>query len=351
MTDRYLWDRTGDPDPEVQRLERMLGRLAHRGGALDLSSVPAPARPRWRGWMVGRLPGPAWAAAAAVAMVVGLGGLWLAVREPGGWEVTRLEGAPRVGAEAMGSTGRLPVGQWLETDAASRARIRVGRIGLVEIDPDTRVRLVDARRNDHRLALARGVLHALILAPPRRFFVETPSAVAVDLGCAYTLEVDASGSGLVTVMIGWASFERNGRESFIPAGARCATRPGLGPGTPYFADASAGLKNALAAFDLAAGRAEKSAGPLGVVLAEARREDALTLWHLLGRTAATERGKVYDRLASLVPPPPSVTREGVLVGDHVMIDRWWTELGFGGTQAWRKWKGKWPEVPRSVASQ
>jgi hypothetical protein len=343
MTDRYLWDRSGEPNPEVQDLERILGRLAHRGDVLDLASVPA--RPRWRGWTLAPLTRPAWAAAmAALVLVMGLGGWWLAVREPGGWEVTRLEGAPRVGVAAIASVGRLPVGQWLETDATSRARIRVGRIGVVEIDPDTRVRLVDARRTDHRLALARGVLHALILAPPRRFFVETPSAVAVDLGCSYTLEVDATGAGLVTVMIGWASFEQGGRESFIPAGARCATRPGLGPGTPYFTDASASLKNALAIFDLSAGHGKASAAPLEVVLAEARKEDALTLWHLLGRTAQRERGRVYDRLASLVPPPPSVTRDGVLGGDPAMIDRWWAELGFGGTEAWRKWKAGWPEA-------
>jgi len=44
MTDHrpdYLWDRSGEPDPEVQHLEEILGGLRHRG------SLPVlPGRPR-----------------------------------------------------------------------------------------------------------------------------------------------------------------------------------------------------------------------------------------------------------------------------------------------------------------
>ena len=36
-------------------------------------------------------------------------------------------------------------------------------------------------------------MSARIWAPPRLFYVNTPSAVAEDLGCAYTLEVDDLG--------------------------------------------------------------------------------------------------------------------------------------------------------------
>ena len=43
--------------------------------------------------------------------------------------VVRLDGRPRVGAAAIESTGILPLGEWIETDANSRARIQVGVIG------------------------------------------------------------------------------------------------------------------------------------------------------------------------------------------------------------------------------
>ena len=80
------------------------------------------------------------------------------------------------------------------------------------------------------MALDRGEIRARIWAPPRLFFVNTPSATAIDLGCAYTLQVDDRGWGKVRVETGWVAFEHKGRESFIPKDAMCATRPGVGPG-------------------------------------------------------------------------------------------------------------------------
>src|SRR5262249_43165398 len=151
---------------------------------------------------------------------------------------------------------------------------------------------------------------------------------------------DATGQGVLTVAVGWVSFEHHGRESFIPAGARCLTRPGLGPGTPYFTDATPAFKNALATVDLTSGKPDGSA--LDLVLKEARREDAFTLWHLLVRLEGEERARVYDRLAQLVTPPTGVTRAGTVAGDRAMLDRWWDALGLGGTQDWRRWKGSYP---------
>ena len=149
----------------------------------------------------------------------------------------------------MDDKGRLAVGQWLETDGDSRAKIDVGSIGQVEIDPNTRVRLVETKPTEHRLELAHGKMSARIWAPPRLFFVDTPSAVAADLGCAYTLEVDDDGVGLLHVTSGWVALQLKDRESMVPAGATCATRPGIGPGTPYFDDSSEVFRKALSSFD------------------------------------------------------------------------------------------------------
>jgi hypothetical protein len=210
------------------------------------------------------------------------------------------------------------VGEWLETDSASRAKINVADIGQVDIGPNSRVRLVGTRSTEHRLALERGRLHAMISAPPRLFIVETPSATAVDLGCSYTLEVDDRGRSILHVTSGWVALERKGRESIVPAGAVCVTEPGKGVGTPYFDDASASFRDALSRLDFRNGGAKA----LGVVLSEAREYDTLTLWHLLYRVRGAERARVYDRLAALIAPPKGVTREGVLRLDKGMLDLW-----------------------------
>ena len=81
------------------------------------------------------------------------------------------------------------VGEWVETGKDSKAQINVASIGQVEIGPDTKVRLLQTQPTEHRIDLARGKMSARIWAPPRLFFVDTPSAVAADLGCAYTLKL------------------------------------------------------------------------------------------------------------------------------------------------------------------
>jgi hypothetical protein len=234
------------------------------------------------------------------------------------WEVARVAGAPTVGANRIEGNGRIGVGEWLETDGASRAKISVADIGQVDIGPNSRVRLVGTRSTEHRLALERGRLHAMISAPPRLFVVETPSATAIDLGCSYTLEVDDRGRSILHVTSGWVALERKGRESIVPAGAMCVTEPGKGVGTPYFDDASERFRSALTSLDFQNGGAKA----LGVVLSEAREYDTLTLWHLLYRVRGAERARVYDRLATLIAPPKGVTREGVLRLDKGMLDLW-----------------------------
>jgi hypothetical protein len=234
------------------------------------------------------------------------------------WEVARLEGAPKVGTERIEGNGKLAVGQWLETDATSRAQISVANIGHVEIEPNSRVQLIETNPTEHRLAMTHGRLHAMISAPPRLFIVETPSATAVDLGCSYTLEVDKAGRSILHVTSGWVALELKGRESIVPAGAYCVTQPGKGPGTPYFDDASEKFRDALTRLDFQNGGAKA----LSVVLAEAREYDTLTLWHLLSRVRGAERGRVYDRMAALVTPPAGVTKEGIMKLDKGMLNLW-----------------------------
>ncbi len=345
MRDDYLWDGSGEPDPEIQHLESILGGFRHHRPAPDFST-PVSAWDRWRAAFRWRRLATATLAALLVV------GIWRAARLPNpperaasGWQVARLAGAPTIGSERVGATGRLAVGQWLETDADSRALVNVGSIGEVQVDPDTRLRLVETRAS-HRLALAHGTIHAMIWAPPGQFVVDTPSAMAVDLGCAYTLRVDSAGAGLLRVTFGWVGFRWANREAFIPEGAACLTRPGIGPGTPYFEDASQSFRQALEEGDFGKGDAQARTRQLTLVLAQARKRDALTLWHLLARVDKPDRSRVYDRLAQLVPPPVGVTRNGILRGDNSMRDIWWNALGLGDTSWWRIWERDWSPQER-----
>ena len=333
--DEYLWDGCGEPDAEVQRLERLLRPLRSVRAAPDL---PAPRRhvqlqvTRWR----------LLAAAASVVLAIGVAWSWDYSRRDG-WTLEWLEGTSWSDARVVRES-RMAVGDWLET-RTGRVRLAVGTIGEVQLEPSSRIRLVDGGRAVHRLSLARGVMHATIWAPPRQFIVDTPSAVAVDLGCRYTLEVTDDGSGVLRVEAGWVGVEQGGVRSLVPAGAVAATRAGRGPGAPHFADAPRTFVDALDVVDFGPTR-EARARALDTVLAEARARDAISLWHLLARTDVDDRGRVHDRLAALVPPPAGVTRDGILNGDRPMLDAWWNALGLGSAEFWRDWTA--PLVAPSV---
>lgn len=319
MDDRYFWDGSGQPDPQVERLERLLGPLRHRGAAPAL-----PVRPRWRPW----------AKLAAAVLLAAAGAIGIArMRGSAAWELIPLSGSPSVGSISVRKMLAVRAGDTIETDGESRAVLRVGSIGEVDVRPGSRLRLIEARPLDHRLALDRGAIAARIWAPPRLFFVETPSALAVDLGCAYTLEVEPDGVGRLAVTSGWVELGREGREALVPAGARCQTRPGIGPGAPVWDDAPPALDDALARYEFESG----GSAALVRVLELARPRDGLTLWHLLLRGRGEDFQRVYLRLAELVPPPPSVTPEGVARRDDRMLEAWRSRLGL-------RWFRKTPTV-------
>lgn len=338
MTGDYLWDRSGPVDLEIVRLERLLGTLKQRNppAPMRLPVVDVSHQPPVSFLM---------AVAAAAAIVVSLVGLtWVHRLDAGpGFEVTRVSGAPTVASKAVDDRAQLKVGSWLETREDGRATIQVANIGQIQVEPDTRLGLVRTKPGEHRLRLERGTLHAFIWSPPGQFFVETPSSTAVDLGCAYTMTVDGEGVGTVRVTSGWVGFEWRGQEAFIPAGASCVTRPGLGPGTPHYEDTSDGFRAALVMIDMQGASAEGRAGAITRVLAEARERDTLTLWHLLTRVDQDQRDRVFDKLAQFVPPPAGVTRDGIRAGRREMLDAWWDTLGLGTTNWWRVWKQPWRE--------
>ncbi|HEX8776085.1 MAG TPA: hypothetical protein VF735_21125 [Pyrinomonadaceae bacterium] len=68
MRDDYLWDGSGEPDPETERLERTLQKLRHQPKPLQLPAVPARRQPFY-----------GLAAAAAVVLLVLAAGTWVAL--------------------------------------------------------------------------------------------------------------------------------------------------------------------------------------------------------------------------------------------------------------------------------
>ena len=309
MNDRYLWDRSGEPDPDVAELEARLEPLRWSGAPLRAE----PRRPRAAWWPL--------TAAAAIIVVIAVTAFWVTRTQP----ETAWQSAER----------RIRRGETLATGDQSSIVLHADDVGRVEIAPRSVVRILESSANREHLELRRGTLHALIWAPPARFQVDTSSSRAIDLGCQYTLSVDDRGAGLLQVETGWVAFEYDRLESFIPAGAACRTAAGRGPGVPFFTDAPEVLRRSLSAWETTEAELE-----LDRVLSASRPRDALTVWHLLPRVPQSDRAKVYDRLALLVDLR-SVNRARALHLDRGALDEAWNALQLENTAWWREWKRRW----------
>jgi len=326
MSEDYLWDRSGPPDPEIERLERALAPLRYRHRPELLRRAPGLVRdtPR-RAW---------WAAAAAVVLAAAGMSRFAAPRPRAtAWQVINLEGAARMGGQSAALTMQLRAGEAVRTAAGSQVSLQAAEVGRIDLGPGSELRAA----TDRKLLLRRGTLHAFIWAPPREFVVDTPGARAVDLGCEYTLNVDTAGNGLIRVSLGWVAFEFGGHESFIPAGAQCVTHRAGGPGIPFYEDATGDFRSALHEFEAGDGAA------LPRLLAAARPRDGLTLWHLLTRANGADRGRVFDRFAQLVPLSQDVSRDAVMHKDAHALDLCWDGLGLENTSWWRGWERRWSE--------
>ena len=319
MSDDYLWDRSGTPDPEIARLESLLGRYAarERTGGVPPADVPASRRHL-------RVP---LAIAASLAILVALAIFAMRFRWRTGeaWPIAGVTGAPTINGRVITTEARLGIGDELRTDARSRAVVQIARVGELSIAPNSTVTLMQTRGGRHRVRLDRGHISARVWAPPFTFSVHTPAGLASDIGCAFDLRY-AAGSGAVHVTSGWVDFDGEERSSLIPAGAVAELR-GENPGTPYYTDAPPAFRAALREYDLGDGTIES-------VIATARPRDAMTLIHLLERAPRPERAPLFDALARVAPPPAGVTRDGALDRDLEMLDDWRRSMGLGGVKRW-----------------
>jgi hypothetical protein len=302
MSDEYLWDGTGEPDPEIARLETVLAGYRYS---------TRPKRPRLRNPKL-------MLAVAACLLLFALAGIWLRRSPLSQWQI---------------AGKRVTVGQTIDTTGHGGTTLEAPSFGEVRLDTNSRLQVLPSSVGNERLALRRGTMHALIWAPPASFLVETPSAKTIDLGCSYTLTVLPDNSGILSVQTGWVAFQNGSLESFIPAGAVCHTRPRRGPGLPYFESASKELSNAIAKYDSTAGREG-----LSDIVSSVRKEDALTLWHLVVRTSGADRDLVVRRFAELAP---GIDAAGLKAGNSAAVDQAWNLLGLGKTDWWRMWKHNW----------
>lgn len=315
MPDSYLWNRKGEHDPEIERLEQLLGSLRLQGSPPRFARRAAP-------WWI------------AVAAMLGLVVLGLVAAHHVSWAVDPA-GEVRVDGRLLQSEAGLSRSSVVETGPDSQATLTIGILGTTTLSPGTRVRVENMALNESRLDFEHGTITARIGAPPRLFYVSTVSAEAIDLGCAYELTIHAaSGAGLLRVTHGWVALHADTGRVYVPRGSSVRI---LAPGrlsVPLRDGAGEPFRAAVG--EVSGTLPVVTAPSLAAIDRLAVREDALTVWHLIRRANRPGRRRLGEVLAR-IEPTLRVNLGAVERGDAREIERLGKGLGARESRWWAAW--------------
>ncbi|MCU0755455.1 MAG: hypothetical protein MUE46_10090 [Xanthomonadales bacterium] len=311
-----------DPETETEilRLQATLRPLRHQTRPLPERCFPPRRRPRW---------GLALAAAVLVAVIGPSAGA--------AWRFSWPEGAAWSGtimtADGASTAVQLEPGREFQVPGTHHAEFAIARLGSLQLDPGTTLRLIETRSGQHRAELLQGRLHARVWAPPGVFGVQLGQTRALDLGCVFTLSRDAAGHARLEVQSGWVLLS-GPHESLVPAGAQADIDPVRGPGTPYRHVAAPALRTALARIDALQGGVAPSGPEVAAVLDAASDADALSLVALLSRYPTLAAGPLLPRTERALPQAAAVDRERLRRGDPSALNPLWEALPYPRAKSW-----------------
>lgn len=314
MSEDYLWNRTGRPDAEIQKLEDLLSTLAHddrRLGKRDRRPFVLRAA--------------ILLAASMLLCAAGILGWWHFGQDRNALRATDVK------LLVVGEDRLLHENEWFDATSQSR-ELRLERsdtwLGEFTLDPGSRLQARQIRDDVAQLYLDNGRMEAFVFldAHPRFVQTRTPATNCVDLGCKYTLAVDEAGDSVVVVTMGRVAFEDNGREVYVPHGATCRASKARGAGTPRYLDAPQPLVQALDAFDAAHDKSPEARLRLcTTVLRAIPTEDlrhCLSVFHLL-QDRDGEVVKAARRWLAAHVIPQSLQNDREKMKQYLEDNYWW----------------------------
>lgn len=270
------------------------------------------------------------APAISILLAVIIGVLYFSRTPATFWQVSVLTGHPAADNQALNDGGALQNGKWLKTDAFSEAVLKSEIIGNIKVAPESELKLSAVNNKEYRLYLKTGKISAKTWSPPDFFKIEIPAGEVIDLGSAFSIEVEADNSSEIQVSSGWVAFKTVNGKIILPPGMVCTLNKNGSPEIPYYVNASPEFKNALLKYE----PGNKNKQTLKNILSNARKSDDISLWYLLKVSSPDEKKMIYDRLAEFVIPPDNVNFNGILNSDVSMLMSWWEKLGCGSRTLW-----------------
>lgn len=230
----------------------------------------------------------------------------------GSWKVTALSGNVLINNASVNKEEELDLNSTLATDEISTARINIPKLGVIDIESNTSI---VRTRKDNELKVIKGKIIKKAIEQKSNLTILTELADYVDqLPSDYELTVSDEENNLF-VFKGTVKVVARGFESVVPENFACDLKKGKFA-IPYNPGSDDEVKKLVRDFS---GPADPN---LVVIVNLATKSDALSLWHILQLSSEDNRPTVFKKLNELVPPPESVTGEGIQKLNREMLDQW-----------------------------
>jgi hypothetical protein len=165
MKEDYLWDKTGEPDPQIQELEQLLGTLRYQPRPLEIPAGLAPGR---KSTFIPRLL----AIAATIAILLLGAGLWFGLQPARTSQIAEIKNKPAImgsGPETVAPVlpkipfTPAPVAPAVPDEKRIRQRVNPGALSR-EVVAGHRVRLNTPKLTPQELEEAQAAKEQLMLA-------------------------------------------------------------------------------------------------------------------------------------------------------------------------------------------
>jgi RNA polymerase sigma-70 factor (ECF subfamily) len=250
--------------------------------------------------------------AASIVAVAALVFFWL--NRAKGWDVNVTMGSVLINNNAVNSDKELELNSSLLTDETSGARIIIPLVGVIQVEPNS---LLSRTRKDFEIKLNKGKL----VKKSDEQTVQAKLTITTDLAdfneeLSSDFELSASEEiNELFVFKGTVKVVVKGFEAVVPENFTCNVKKGK-YAVPYYPNSDPQIVKLIKEYS---GPADPN---MVVIVSLAQKSDALSLWHILQLSSEENRPIVFKKLNELVPPPDSVTGEGIQKLNREMLDQW-----------------------------
>lgn len=249
-----------------------------------------------------------------VLAIIALAFFWL--NRAKGWTVSSSGGSVLINNVTVNNEGELDLNSTLVTDENSSAKIIIPHNGAIEVSPNT---TIARTRKDYELKIIKGKIIKKAEAQENKLTIQTDLAdFNEELKSDFELTVNEGWNSLF-VFKGTVKVVVKGFESIVPENFACDIKRGKFA-VPYNPNSGNQIINLIKEYG---GPADPN---MVVIVSLAKKSDALSLWHILQLSSEENRPIVFKKLNELVPPPDSVTAEGIQKLNPAMLDQWLVKI-------------------------